>query len=345
MAQTRSKLKLPIAIIILLLLVGAGISLSDGSFSADVFAWYPDGQVRNLSPTPHGKYYEPQVHPLGQDVIFFGNATGVPRIWRAGLTDGAVMALTPDTFSSRQASYSWDGKLIVFASDEGLSQPLEDVEVMGKDGTPPPTHHFNLFIINADGSDRRRITKGSFQDQRPCFSPDGKTIAFVSNRGGGTQLWTVPADGSQEPAALQTQGYGYRPSYSVDGQWIYFFSAFGARHQICRIPAKGGAIEPLANDTLGMSHGPFALPGGQSLLMHSYACGGYAIWELPLDGKPPRPAQPPGFAQATHATRSQNGITTFDVAENRSFLRRLGADLKRRSFAWRGCQPVLAQSK
>lgn len=327
----------------LVLLAGAVINLSDDSFYAEVYAWYPDGKVVNLSPAPQGKYYEPQVHPLGTAVIFFGNERGVPRIWQTDLASGKSMPLTPDSFSARQAAYAWDGQQIVYAADEGSGQPLENVELMGKDGTPPPSHHFNLFVMNPDGTNRRRITTGTFQDQRPCFSPDGKMIAFVSNRGGGTHLWSVPADGSHAPVALQTKGYGYRPCFSADGKWIYFFSAFGQKHQICRMPAAGGEIEPLANDTLGMSHGPFVLPDGKSLLMHSYSCGRYAIWELPLDGSPPHLAQPPGFDFATHATRSQNGITSFDIAENKSLLRRLAAQLKRKAYHWTGCTPAIGR--
>ena len=127
------------------------------------------------------------------------------------------------------------------------------------------------------------------------------------------RLWIVSSDGSTEPRPLQEQGWGNRPWYSVDGKWIFFFTDIDGRRHICKIPAEGGKLIPLPNDDAGKSHGPFADPGGKSLLMHSTRGGSWSIWELPLDGSPPRKLMPAGFSSAAHPTRSKNGIITFDV--------------------------------
>ena len=68
----------------------------------------------------------------------------------------------------------------------------------------------------------------------------------------------------------------------------------------------------MENDDMGNSHGPFADPSKDVLLMHSTRGGKFEIWELPLDGTKPVKLQPPGFEEALHATRSENGIIAFD---------------------------------
>lgn len=332
--------KIAAGLAVLAAVSGALLDLATDAFYARVYAWFPDGRVVNLSPSARGKFYEPHVHPLGKDVIFFGNETGAPQLWKTDLSTGQSAPLTPPSFSARHPAYSWDGTQIAYVSDEGTGQPPERVEEMGKEGIPPRNHIFHIHIMNADGSGRRPLTSGSFLDQRPFFSPDRKTVVFVSTRGGDTRIWSVPADGSGAPVALQTSGNGYRPCFSVDGRTIYFFSFFGEQHRICRMPAEGGSFEPLANDTIGKSHGPFALPDGKSILLHSYSAGAYSLWELPLDGSPPRKTPPPGFPFATHATRSQNGVTAFDIAEYESALRRMVIYARWKIQGWRGNKPA-----
>ena len=49
-----------------------------------------------------------------------------------------------------------------------------------------------IWMMNADGSGLRQMTSGDHADAEPRFSPDGKRLLFVSNRGGASQLWVMP---------------------------------------------------------------------------------------------------------------------------------------------------------
>ncbi|MBM3213279.1 hypothetical protein FJZ33_13770 [Candidatus Poribacteria bacterium] len=71
--------------------------------------------------------------------------------------------------------WSPDGQKIVFCStrDENLE----------------------LYVMNADGSDKRNLTKNSVEDYMPSWSPDGKKIAFRSARDGNYEVYVVDADG------------------------------------------------------------------------------------------------------------------------------------------------------
>jgi hypothetical protein len=76
---------------------------------------------------------------------------------------------------------------------------------------------------------------------------------------------------------------------------FFFFTKVDGRDQIAKILAIGGDVTLLINDERGNSHGPFADPKGEVLLIHSYRDGKYNIFELPLDGSPSRSIQPSGF--------------------------------------------------
>jgi len=285
-------------------------------FGVDVFAWFPDGRVKQIT-GGDGIYVHPNIHPDGEQVIFFGAVSGPARVYKAELDTGKMTPLTDAQSCNDNSVYSVDGRKIVFCSDRASGHEPASVEDVTRF---PPCEDgiINIFTMDSDGGDVKQVTFGAHQDQRPCFSPDGKTIVFASNRDGGKtefRLWSVGADGQSEPKLLNETVLGYRPWFSQDGNWIYFFTdTGGGRHQMCKMPAAGGDYEVFANDDAGMSRGPFADPGGEVLLMHSTRSGIWKIWELPLDGvSEPRLLQPPDFEKATHPTRAKNGVITFDV--------------------------------
>jgi hypothetical protein len=70
--------------------------------------------------------------------------------------------------------------------------------VMSLNGGAKLQFYTDVYAWYPDGKNVRQVTKGPFQDERPCFNPDGKEIAFVSNRlGKKNGLWRVSVDGAE----------------------------------------------------------------------------------------------------------------------------------------------------
>jgi Tol biopolymer transport system component len=112
-------------------------------------------------------------------------------------------------------SWSPDGKQLVFTGyDGGLS---------------------DLFIVNADGTDLRRLTNDKYADFQPAWSPDGKTIAFATDRGGQTDFATLRFgnmrialyhldNGSIELLGHMEGGKNIDPVWAPDGRSLAFVS-------------------------------------------------------------------------------------------------------------------------
>lgn len=79
----------------------------------------------------------------------------------------------------------------------------------------------DLYLLPIGGGDAEALTNGMVWDMMPRFSPDGSEIAFISDRNGGDNVWTMPADGG-EPRQISREDFRLvnNPVWSPDGRFI-----------------------------------------------------------------------------------------------------------------------------
>ncbi len=107
---------------------------------------------------------------------------------------------------------------IEFTTDEGT---WLSVDVSPDGGTVLFDLAGDLYTIPIGGGEAKRITSGMAFDSQPKYSPDGKTIAFLSDRDGAENLWIAGADGSgPKQLSKMKQSEFASPAWTPDGQYI-----------------------------------------------------------------------------------------------------------------------------
>lgn len=83
---------------------------------------------------------------------------------------------------------------------------------------------WQLFTINIDGGNPRRLIDSPGNDITPVHSPDGKSIAFVSERDGNREVYICDADGANQRNITNNPAHDLHPSWSADSTRIIFSS-------------------------------------------------------------------------------------------------------------------------
>jgi dipeptidyl aminopeptidase/acylaminoacyl peptidase len=82
----------------------------------------------------------------------------------------------------------------------------------------------NLWKVDVTGQNLARLTTSESSDDSPVFSPDGKTLAFISSRSGTPQLWLLPSAGGEGEKQTDFPGGIASPVFSPDGSKVAFMA-------------------------------------------------------------------------------------------------------------------------
>ncbi|HEV2438964.1 MAG TPA: LpqB family beta-propeller domain-containing protein [bacterium] len=142
-----------------------------------------------------------------------------------------------------------------------------------------------VFVIGADGSERRRLTDAPAGSTTPVWSPDGQQIAFVRRSGGNSQLYITDARGGSLRALTSGAGRAASPSWSPDGRQIVFAAARDGPSQIAIVRSDGGGrrnLAPSPRDQVA----PAWSPDGHLIAFLTKASAGYLeLYVAGADGR------------------------------------------------------------
>src|SRR5271157_2413178 len=159
----------------------------------------------------------------------------------------------------------------------------------------------HLYVFDIASKSLTQVTSGDFDDDEPAWSPDGKSIAFSSNRSQpdpdatyDTNIWVVAADNTDKGAHLTqittNPGADAAPAWSPDGKWITYVTQLEpkllvyATHHIAVSPAAGGEAKVLTRAFDRMSRSPHFSPDGKFVYFLADDDGSQNLCRVPATG-------------------------------------------------------------
>src|SRR6267143_1010202 len=236
---------------------GGAVLLTAQGYSPSEARWSPDGRYLSfLATRPRGPGAAP-------------DSTGEPKtqVWALDHRGGEARPLTRVAQGVEAYAWSPDGTRLVLAIRDTLATPWAGKSARPKvitrlqfkrDGTGYlDTLRTHLYVFTVASGVPAQITSGASDESDPAWSPDGRSIAFVSDRSPdpdathNTDIWVVAADttgGPRAPRRLTTNpGSDESPAWSPDGKSIAYITdvepdiIYYATQQLALVPVAGGA--------------------------------------------------------------------------------------------------------
>ena len=206
--------------------------------------------------------------PDGKRFLFTRIHKGKMGLWTMNLNGSDLKALLPsEAMPHFDGHFSPDSKKIVFVYDK----------LQGTDGK------LQIDVVNADGTERKNLIPHKAFEEAPRWSPDGKTIAWVSTRDKNQEIYLADPAGQNIRRLTNTPPLNNTPAWSPDGKFLAFTSGRTGNLDIHRMNADGSDVRRLtANPT--MDYWPVFSPDGKHIAFTSNRDGNYEIYVMNADG-------------------------------------------------------------
>ena len=270
----------------------------------------------------------PRWSPDGKYLSFLSARNGAKnQVWLLDRRGGEAQQLTDLAQGVNDFEWSPDStRLVLILQDPkpGDAEAAEAAKEKEKDKpapkpkTPPPfvidrlqfkqdtvgyldRRRTHLYVFDVASKKSTQVTSGDFDDEDPAWSPDGKSLAFSSNRSKPdpdrnfkTDIWTVAADNTDKGAHLTqvttNPGTDRAPAWSPDGKWIAFTSQIDAKaidyatHHLAIAPSGGGEEKVLTLKLDRNVRRPRFSADGRSLFMLVEDDGTQNVCSIPAAG-------------------------------------------------------------
>ena len=220
-------------------------------------------------------------------LVIAGTNAAESQVWLVSYPDGATRPLTNDMDQHRAIGLSAKGDRFVTVvqrglvnvwvvpdGDAGRAKPLPvgnlSFQVSGGNGvawTPDghivfssnESNNVDLWIMDADGGNRKQLTSNSGRNVSPVVSQDGRYIVFSSTRTRSPAIWRMDIDG-RNPKQLTRGQADLLPAISPDGKWVVYGSLGATKSTVWKVSIEGGdAVELVSKVSLN----PVISPDGK----------------------------------------------------------------------------------
>ncbi len=140
-----------------------------------------------------------------------------------------------------------------------------------------------IYVMDADGKNLRRLTNNPAADEWPSWSPEGKQIAFTSNRDGNGEIYVMDADGTDIRRLTNNPAYDWFPVWSPDGMQIAFVSDREGNNEIYIMDPDGSNQRRLTNSA-SYDWFPSWSPDSKQLVFASNRDGNQKLYAINANG-------------------------------------------------------------
>jgi Tol biopolymer transport system component len=200
----------------------------------DLFTANADGSgVARL--TTNDRYdAEATISRDGNWIVFTSHRAGDLDLYKMRADGSEFTRLTTEPGYDGGAFFSADGTKIVYRSHHPEGKDLEDFRALLAEGKVRPTK-MELWVMGADGTNRRQITSFGAASFAPFWHPDGKRIVFASNKddpqGRNFDIFIVNEDGTGLEKVTAHETFDGFPMFSSDGKKLVFASNRNAKQR------------------------------------------------------------------------------------------------------------------
>jgi TolB protein len=201
----------------------------------EIFTARPDGSdLKQLTTTP-GYDAETTITLDGKKLVFTSMRDGDLDIYTMDADGKHVRRLTSELGYDGGPFWSYDGKQIVYRANHPQTEKEKSdyLELLKRNLIRPTT--LEIWVMNADGSNKRQVTHNGKANFGPYFFPDGRRIIFASNmddpKGRNFDLYKINVDGTGLERITFNDTFDGFPMFSPNGKKLVFASNRNAKTQ------------------------------------------------------------------------------------------------------------------
>lgn len=240
------------------------------------------GEMQRLTREPVHALGSPAWTPDGQSIVFASHPNGEQvSLWRIPASGGAPARIEQTGPMVWNPSVSRRGFRLACAL-------LSNARSIDQMDLAPPGQKARTLVTSVSG-----------ENAGQQLSPDGKKLAFQSDRTGGLDIWVSDTNG-QNPIQLTAMGTAGAPRWSPDGKEISFDVGLGRDWRepraIFLVNSDGGSPRPLVQDAFS-NNVPRWSHDGTWIYFASNRSGAWQVWKIPkIGGSPVQMTKQGGFA-------------------------------------------------
>ncbi len=194
----------------------------------DIFKANEDGSGIIRLTSEKGYDAEATISPKGDKIVFTSTRDNDIELYSMDLDGSNVKRLTNELGYDGGAFFSYDGTKIIYrASRPKKDEEIKEFKDLLAEGLVRP-HALDLYIMDADGSNKVRITDNGAANFAPFMFPDGKKVIFCSNlddpKGRNFDLFAINIDGTGLEKITFNETFDGFPMFSPDGKKFVFCS-------------------------------------------------------------------------------------------------------------------------